>query len=269
MMFDHPAWLTGDDGRVRRAVRLDGETWSVVCTPDAGGTGHVVHVDAPAGHDTAALQFDVVDPIDLKAPDAIADPLREGGPVTRLRNPDVWDTLGTAIVRQIIRAGTARKQYRAFCEAHGERHETSAGPTWLFPAPDVVLGLPDDAFQQLGMAIKVRALRAAAEWVTKYGDEWAALSPEDFVTAVQRTPQIGPWSAHASVADRTNRYDLYPFADLAVRKWAGTLAPSITWPEEPREFGEMWQGMAGAQLSEWTLLTLAWGVRHANGGAAV
>lgn len=84
---------------------------------------------------------------------------------------------------------------------------------------------------------------------------------------MQGVSRIGPWTAGATVADVANDFSLYPFADLAVRTWAGTLAPSVSWPETEREFGRIWQAMAGAQLSEWTLLTLAWGVRHATGVA--
>jgi hypothetical protein len=43
----------------------------------------------------------------------------------------------------------------------------------------------------------------------------------------------------ATVADVTNDYSLYPFADLA--------------PETEHEFGRTWRAMACAQLSEWTL----------------
>lgn len=264
MMLDHPAWLTDDNGRARRVVRLDGEVRSIVCTPNVDASGHAIAISGGSGEPS----IDLVDPGALDAPAVIGEPLCADGPVSRLRNPDLWDALATSIIRQVIRAGTARKQYREFCRAHGEEIETSAGPAWLFPTPDVVLGLPDDAFDRLRMRFKMAPLRAAAEWVLKYHDEWSRLPAEAFVTAVQRVPRIGPWSAHATVADLTNRFDLYPFADLAVRTWAKRLAPSITWPDDEPAFGAKWQGMAGTQLSEWTLLTLAWGVRHATDGVA-
>lgn len=88
---------------------------------------------------------------------------------------------------------------------------------------------------------------------------------------VQSVPRIGPWTAGAAVADLTNDYSLYPFADLAVRTWAQRLAPGRTWPTTEPEFAAVWQRLAGEQLSAWTLLTLAWGVKHArtNGATAL
>jgi hypothetical protein len=43
------------------------------------------------------------------------------GAVGRVRNPSLWDALVTAIIRQVIRAGQARKLYRVFCDAYGAR----------------------------------------------------------------------------------------------------------------------------------------------------
>jgi DNA-3-methyladenine glycosylase II len=81
---------------------------------------------------------------------------------------------------------------------------------------------------------------------------------------VQAVPRIGPWTAGATVADLTNDYALYPFADLAVRTWVKRLAPGRLWPDSEPEFARLWAELAGEQLSAWTLLTLAWGARHAN-----
>ncbi|XVV04090.1 hypothetical protein ACQPW3_01275 [Actinosynnema sp. CA-248983] len=267
VMLDHPAWLIAEDGRAYRAVRSGGDVWSIVCIPSDDGIGHIVELTGPVDRSTAPL-VDVFDPAMLDAPDAIAGPLRDGGLVSRLRNPDLWDSLATSIVRQVIRAGQARKLYRAFSETYGERVDTTAGPAWLFPTPETVLALSDTEFARLGLAFKMRPLRSAAEAVSKFGADWSALRASDLVTAVQQVPRIGPWSAGASVADLTNFFDLYPFADLAVRTWAKRLAPSIAWPDDEREFHALWQGMAGKQLSAWTLLTLAWGVRHARDGVA-
>jgi DNA-3-methyladenine glycosylase II len=42
------------------------------------------------------------------------------------------------------------------------------------------------------------------------------------------------------------------------------MVPDQDWPETEPEFARVWQAAAGAQLSRWTLLTLAFGVRHAS-----
>jgi DNA-3-methyladenine glycosylase II len=268
VMLDHPAWLTDDNGRARRAIRSSGTVWSVVCTPNEDGAGHTVSMTGGDGETATAPVIDVLDPDAIDGNEVITGPLRADGTVARLRNPDLWDALATSIVRQVIRAGQARKLYREFCQAHGEPAETGVGPAWLFPTPETVLSLSDREFEILGLAFKTKPLRAAAEAYLKFGAEWNDLPSTDLVVAVQQVPRIGPWSAGASVADITNQFDLYPFADLAVRTWARRIAPSIEWPKDEPEFRALWHGMAGKQVSEWTLLTLAWGVRHANDGVA-
>lgn len=213
----------------------------------------------------------VTDPKRLRGPKPIMTRLREAGTVARWRNPDVWDALATSIIRQVIRARQARKLYRAVCQAHGDKVATSLGETWLFPAPETVLALPDAEFARLGLAFKHRPPRAAAEAMLEFGAKWAELPPPDLVTEVQAIPRIGPWTAGATVADLTNNYALYPYADLACAPGAKKLAPEQDWPDSEPEFARVWARLAGDQLSDWTLLTLAWGVRHAHAteGAAL
>jgi DNA-3-methyladenine glycosylase II len=238
----------------------------VVCTPTPDG-GHRVDVVRIVGDTDVAPVIDTVDPVTVMGDAVVCDPLRADGPVARLRTSDIWEALATSVIRQVIRAAQARKLYRTFCETYGEQVETAAGPAQLFPTPDTVLALSDDEFASLGMKFFIRALRAAAEAYLKFGQGWAGLSAAQLVAEVQTVPRIGPWTAGATVADVTNDFSFYPFADLAVRTWAQRLAPSLTWPETEREFGRAWQAMAGERLSDWTLLTLAWGVRNATGVA--
>jgi DNA-3-methyladenine glycosylase II len=267
MMLDHPAWLLSEDGRARRAFRSGDAIWTVVCASSDTTAEPAIQVGRCGDVADVGPVIDVVDPATLSAPDVIKKPLCAGGSVRRVRNPDIWDALATVVIRQVIQAGQARKMYRTFCEAHGDEVETTAGPALLLPQPETVLGLADGAFADLGMAFKRRPLRAAAEAYLKYGNEWTACTPAELVTELQTVFRVGPWSAGAAVADITNDYSLYPFADLAVRRWVTEFAPSVGWPTEEPRFANVWQELAGEQLSLWTLLTLAWGVRHANGAA--
>lgn len=269
VLTDHPSWLSASPGTGYRAVRCQESVWVLTCAPaDTGGFATTTALLSGAGDGPVV---DVFDPATVTGPASMAGRLRETGTVARWRNPDLWDALATSIVRQVIRAGQARKLYRAFCQAHGDPITTPHGPTWLFPTPEVVLGLPDAEFTRLGMAFKRRPLRAAADACLEFGAKWAQLDPADVITEVQAVPRIGPWTAGATVADLTNDYALYPFADLAVRTWAKHLAPERIWPETEPEFARTWQRLAGDQLSTWTLLTLAWGARYANttGAAAL
>jgi DNA-3-methyladenine glycosylase II len=267
VLTDHPSWLVNDDGWAYRAVRCGTLIWTITCSP-LTTSGRSLCVRPVLGSGKAPVPH-TLDPSDLTGSDPVARALCEAGPVSRLRNPNLWDALATSIVRQVIRAGQARKLYRAFCRAHGAQVTTTAGTTYLFPAPDAVLALPDEEFARLGMAFKRRPLRAAAEAYLEFGSKWTQLDPSQLLVEIQHVPRIGPWTAGATVADVTNDYALYPFADLAVRTWAKRLAPELMWPETEPEFARVWHRLAGEQLSERTLLTLAWGVRHAAATGAV
>lgn len=267
VMTDHPSWLSADNGAAYRAVRRGNAVWSLTVTPtDADGQHTDAHCVSGASD---APMSDVIDPATLTGPTAMVARLCTAGTVARWRNPDLWDALATAIVRQVIRAGQARRLYRVFSQAYGESVSTPLGQTWLVPTPDTVLMLSDAEFARLGMAFKARPLRAAAEAFLEFGAKWAELDPAALVTEVQNVPRVGPWTTGATVADLTNDYTLYPFADLAVRTWAKRLTPQCCWPDTEPEFAQAWARLAGDQLSDWTLLTLAWGVRHANTTATV
>lgn len=268
VMTDHPSWLVADDASAYRAVRNRDAVW--VLTVSRAGGGPAVGA-RPVTGDAGQPPLDIVDPAGLTGPRTMVSGLRQLGTVARWRNPDLWDALATSIVRQVIRAGQARKLYRGFCRAHGEPVDAGLGTTWLFPTPTAVLDLPASEFAALGLAFKARPLRAAAEAYLEFGAKWAELDPHALLVELQTVPRIGPWTAGATVADLTNDYALYPYADLAVRTWAKHLAPRRTWPDSEAEFADKWARLAGDQLSEWTLLTLAWGVHHASttGAAAL
>jgi DNA-3-methyladenine glycosylase II len=184
--------------------------------------------------------------------------------VVRVRNADLWDGIGYAIIRQVVRAGQARLMYERFCSVHGERVTTPYGDRYLFPSTATVLALPDDAFSRLGMSFKAAPLRAAAAGLRWSCSAWQRLAPADLIEALCSLPRIGPWTAGAAAADVSGDFAYYPYDDLAVRTWAGKAAPAVDWPPDATGFGALWRRRAGDQLSALTLLTLAWGGSHAH-----
>lgn len=206
VLLDHPSWLVNDEGVAYRAVRSGSSIWSVTDKSSVDG-GRQVQISQVSGSGDVPV-LDVFDPSGLTGTDVVVGPLREAGSVGRLRNPDLWDAVATSIVRQVIRAGQARKLYRAFSHAHGDAVITPGGAAWLFPVPETVLALPDIGFARLGMGFKRRPLQAAAQAVLEFGPKWAELDPTALVQEVQTVPHIGPWTAGASVADLTNDYAL-------------------------------------------------------------
>ncbi|WP_245562502.1 hypothetical protein [Nocardia araoensis] len=253
MMLDHPGWVQVSHDVAYRAVT----------------DGHHTAIVTDAGAAEAWLRSDEFDPAALAGADDMLMGLKAAGVVTRLANPSLWDALATAIVRQVIRAGQARKLYLLFSRAHGQRVSHGDTTAWLFPEPQKILELPDQTFSDIGVAFKRPALQAAARAYLEHGKEWTAMAESAgerlaLIDALQVVPRIGPWTAGAAVADFTNDFSVYPYADLAVRTWAKRLSPERMWHDDEPGFAAQWQKLAGNQLSAWTLLTLAWGTNNAD-----
>lgn len=262
VMTEHAAWLPVQDTTRRVFARPGGGRWLVQAT------GATVTLDRLTA-DADELPVDVFTLSDglAGAADELMTALGRLGSVARFRNANLWDAVGTAIIRQVIRAAQAKKLYRAFCEMYGERVALPHGGSYaLFPSPEVVLGLSDEQFASVGMAFKRGALRNAASAYLEHGEKWRELAPLTLTHELQQVPRIGPWTAHAAVADYSNDWSLYPYADLAVRTWAKRAAPSYVWPDDEPSFGQTWRALAGEHLSSLTLLTLAWGSQYGDIG---
>ncbi|MGH4016231.1 MAG: hypothetical protein ACRDSL_20370 [Pseudonocardiaceae bacterium] len=261
VMTEHPAWLTAN-GHQRVFALPDGERHLVTVSGSV-----LVRHSLVSGISEPTLDVFTLSDGTLSEVPELATALVGLGTVVRFRNADLWDAIGTAIIRQVIRAGQSKKLYRAFCEAYGERVELPNGGTYaLFPSPEIVLGLTSEYFTSIGLAFKRRPLLAAAEAYLEHGATWRELSPRSLIDELQIVPRIGPWTARAAVADWSNDWALYPYADLAVRTWATRAAPSYDWPTDEPSFGRIWRVLAGDHLSSLTLLTLAWGSQHGDIG---
>jgi len=263
VMTEHAAWLPGEQGSQRVFTCAGGGRWLAV----AQGTTLTLDRLTPEPADQPAVDVFTLPNGLLPAVPELRNALNGLGLVVRFRNADLWDAIGTAIIRQVIRAAQSKKLYRAFCAAYGERVALPNGGTYaLFPAPEIVLGLSDDQFASIGMAFKCSPLRNAATAYLEHGEKWRELTPLSLASELQSVPRIGPWTAHAAVADWSNDWSLYPYADLAVRTWAERAAPSYVWPDDEPSFGSTWQALAGEHLSSLTLLTFAWGSQHGDIG---
>ena len=260
LVREHPGWTTLPGGAVRFMRAATAPIW-LRWDASVGQLSHAPVLPADA-ENVPAVDRCQSTPSDLN--NALGRVLADLGPVVRVRNADLWDAIGTAIIRQVIRAGQARALYQRFCQAHGEPVMSPAGSGFLFPTAEKVVGLSPAAFAELGMAFKRPALTAAAQAYLAHGPHWRRLPAEELVSALQVVPRIGPWTAGAAVADFTGDFAFYPYADLAVRTWARRAAPDVEWPADEAGFGILWRRLTGDRLSELTLLTLAWGDHHAR-----
>ncbi|WP_225731004.1 MULTISPECIES: hypothetical protein [unclassified Nocardia] len=259
IMRDHLGWTNLIEGRWCRAV-TDGTSAAglVVAYPLPGGDVSIERCE------TVATDLVWVDPSGLAGPDDLLAPLKAAGAVGRLTNPSLWDAIATAIMRQVVRAGQARKVYQRFSHLYGRPVRTPGGAAWLFPDPSQVQAMTSDCYTAAGAKFFEPKLKAAAAAYLADGDEWARLPAAERVEALRSVSGIGQWTARAAVCDHTSDFGLYPHNDLAVRTWARRLNPAREWPHDPADFAAAWREMCGPQLSEWTLLTLAWGIGHGD-----
>ncbi|MFH8885738.1 hypothetical protein [Streptomyces californicus] len=262
IITEHPAWHRTGEGDVLRVVERDGVPWV------ARWTDNSLQLRPVGRGDTASPGVAYASPIRLTTDNEaapLADALARLGTVARLTNPSLWDAITTALLRQVVQAGQARKVYRTYCEAYGRSVETPIGSMSLAPTPETVLGLSDDGFKAVGASFNRTALRAAATAYLERGEEWRKATPDELVQALIEVPRIGPWTAAAATADYTGDHSLYPHGDLAVRTWAKRAAPSVTFPSSDREFEQLWRRWAPDRLAlhTLTLFTLTWG-NHAG-----
>ena len=262
VVTEHAAWRSTECGRYRVFALPDGGQWLVRVS---GGEVLSCPLVAPGGEprfDVFALSRSGM--AGDEAPE-LSSALAALGTIARFRTADLWEAVATAIIRQVVRAAQAKRLYRDFCRAHGQQITNLNGEGYaLFPAPETVLGLDDEQFARTGLTFKRRPLRAAAEAYLQHGAHWRDLPPDVLVHELQRIPRIGPWTAGAAVADYSNDFTHYQYADLAVRTWAKRAAPSYPWPDSEQTFAPLWQRLAGDQLGTLTLLTLAWGSQHGD-----
>jgi DNA-3-methyladenine glycosylase II len=255
VMTEHPAWRITEQGSYRVFALPDGGQWIVTIQ---GGELLSRPLVAGSGQPQPDV-FRLPESAMIDAPE-LFEALSSLGTVARFRTPDLWEAIATAIIRQVIRAAHAKRLYRDFCVAYGQRISCLNGDGYaLFPAAETVLGLGDEQFAEVGLTFKRRPLRAAAESYLKQGPHWRELPPGALVRELQQVPRIGPWTAGAAVADVLNDFTHYPYTDLAVRTWAKRAAPSYHWPDDEQSFGQRWRALAGDQLAALTLLTLALG----------
>jgi DNA-3-methyladenine glycosylase II len=260
LMTDHPAW-TPDGGRALvRAIPLSGGGHALA---RADGSSVEWCCDEAAALAPKPGVFALPVSAAGEVPE-LAGALGSLGAVARFANPSLWDAIGTAIIRQVVRAAQAQAQYRALCAAHGTPVRCGTMTGWLFPLPDAVLSLSDAQFAAVGLAFKRGALRGAAAAFTEHGTAWVSLPAAVLAAELVGIRRVGPWTAGAATADWANDFAAYPCGDLAVRTWAARAAPSAAWPGDEPGFRDRWRQIAGPHLAGLTLLTLAWGGAHAR-----
>lgn len=262
LLTDHPAWTAQPDGTTGR---LAAHGWRA-CWLSWDGAG--LTATSLEGKPLPAPETVVVDATDLppNAPRPLAEALAELGSVHRLPSSTLWEAITSGLLRRIIRAPQARALYHRWAAAYGNTFTTLAGQVHAVPDPHMVAGMLPVHFDKVKAGLHRKALPAAATAYLEHGDVWAKLPAVDLAAALQEVPGIGPWTAACAAADFTGDYSVYPHDDLAVRTWAAKAAPTVRFPEEPKDFLAAWRRWAPEpdQLHALTTCTLAWGIHAAR-----
>lgn len=130
VMTDHPAWTPADGPALVRAMRPGGQGHALAKT-DGSSVDWCCQDAAAAGLEPGVFAL----PAAGNVPE-LTRALGSLGAVARFRNPSLWDAVGTAIIRQVVRAAQAQGQYRALCVAHGTLVRCGTTSGWLFPSPE-------------------------------------------------------------------------------------------------------------------------------------
>lgn len=190
--------------------------------------------------------------------EATPPPIRQGlarlDGLQRLSAGSYWEALGTAVIRQVIRAGQARRVWHQLAAALTPRAHAAG----QFPTEERFLAASDGELAEAGLGFKTRTLRTVAEACQSEQRHWDQLDPIQLHDAWLALPGIGPWSAGAAIADLRNAWQLYPHDDLAVRTWAARAFPELAIPTDPRPFLRHWTEWGGPAVGTLTVLTLGW-----------
>jgi DNA-3-methyladenine glycosylase II len=236
-------------------MRSGASTWLITCGPHASDVEMTV-VEGPRGG--LAPEVIRVDNPAL-AESELGPALASLVPLLRVRNGSLWDAIGNAILRQVIKSERARLTYQRFCISCSDPVATPCGAMYPFPGPKCVLRLPATLFTTLEMSFTRVLLRRAARAYLESGAAWSRLGPAALADQLRSIPGIGPWTAGASAADFSGNFSVYPYPDNAIRTLARRAAPATVWPSEAGEFRARWRAIAGDDVSGLTQLVLAWG----------
>jgi DNA-3-methyladenine glycosylase II len=252
-MVDSPSWAHHDHLRAERVLTRGASS----CTVRAAYDQDVGHWRLQPERAAAALaqlaSFSTAD-LGEATPAPIRRSLARLDGLQRLGAGSYWEALGTAVIRQVIRAGQARRVWHRLAAALA----AGGNAAGQFPTVERFLTTSDGELAEAGLGFKTRTLRVVAEACQSEQRHWDQLNPIELHDAWLTLPGIGPWSAGAAIADLRNAWQLYPHDDLAVRTWAARAFPDLAIPTDPRPFLRSWTDWGGHAVGTLTVLTLGW-----------
>ena len=167
-----------------------------------------------------------------------------------------------AILRQVISATQAKKLLHRFVLEYGPAVEGDEAVSYGFPSLEEIAALSPERLIACGLGYKARVIpRVARDLLdTHLEEQIQGLPAEMAVEQLERLKGVGRWTARVTICDLMGNWSVYPFEDLAVRRWAARLWPGADWPREEKAFLHAWQDVNGPYTGVVTCYLLA----HAN-----
>jgi AraC family transcriptional regulator of adaptative response / DNA-3-methyladenine glycosylase II len=171
-------------------------------------------------------------------------PLAKANPGLRLPGAvDGFEIAVRAILGQQVTVKAAITIAGRFVKAFGDAHETPFEELdRTFPKPEAIAGLAQDDVAKLGIiAARARAIIALAQALVE-GD--LSLEPtaqiDATVTALEKIPGVGPWTAQYIAMRALAWPDAFPHPDVAVLKAMKTLFGTST-QKQADQHAEAWR----------------------------
>jgi DNA-3-methyladenine glycosylase II len=164
-----------------------------------------------------------------------------------------------AILRQVISATQAKKLLHRFVLEFGPAVEREGTRPSGFPSLEEIAALSPERLVACGLGYKARVLpRVAQDLLDAHLEEqiWE-LPAAVAIERLERLKGVEPWTAHVTICDLRGDWSVYPYEDLAVRRWASRLWPGGDWPREEHAFLSAWQEVNGPSTGIVTCYLLA------------
>jgi len=194
-------------------------------------------------------------------PAGLAKGFKGISPLVHVASASLGEALIKAVIRQVISASQARKLLHRFITRFGTSCSYDGTTCYSFPSLHTIIQLPLDDLVSCGLGFKAKVIQQVARSLLENNlEEQVRNVPTDVaITMLQRLKGIGHWTAHVTLCDVTSNWSLYPFDDLAVRRWAMQLWPEGNWPTRQLDFLRVWQEMNGAYTGNITFYFLTFG----------
>ena len=148
-----------------------------------------------------------------------------------------FEGLVRSVVKQVIRAETARMLMAKITKTIGRRIDAEGFSAYSFPTAAEMASVSISELKALGLGYKAELLKTLSEDTANGELDLLSMKnaeDDEIVARLVSYKGVGSWTARAFAADGLGRLDLYPMEDINLRKAVALLFNGgryITWNE--------------------------------------